>query len=241
MELMWNKLNWREFKQLQEAGFTNALLPVGTIEAHGITPLGTDNIIPEGIAQNIAPDVRALIAPTVSYGITRSLISYSGSLTVSSRAFQDYVTEILISMAGQGMRKVIVLNGHGGQMEELRLAAFSAFQKSGLKVAVIHWWIMCESLVEKYFGTAGGHAAVDETAAVMANAPDTIKKELYDPAMLYHVKPGINLYPSPSTILIYKENTGSLNFDQKRAGDYFQAVCGMVKEFVLDLFYRWDN
>jgi len=241
MELMWNKLNWREFKQLQEDGFANAILPVGTIEAHGVTPLGTDNIIPEGIARNIAPAIKALIAPTVSYGITRSLISYSGSLTVSSRAFQDYVVEILLSMAGQGIKKVIVLNGHGGQMEELRQAAFLTFQKTGIKVAVVHWWIMCESLVEKHFGTAGGHAAVDETAALMATAPGTIKKDLYDPAMLYHVRPGVNLYPSPSTILIYKENTGELNFDPKRANDYFQAVCEMVRGFALDLFRRWDQ
>jgi hypothetical protein len=59
--------------------------------------------------------------------------------------------------------------------------------------------------------------------------------------MLYHVRPGVNLYPSPSTILIYKEKTGELNFDPSRANDYFQAVCEMVREFALDLFKRWDQ
>jgi creatinine amidohydrolase len=241
MELRWDRLTWQEFAHMQSKGYKNVILPIGTIEAHGVIPLGTDNIIPETIAMRIAADCKAIVAPTINYGITRSLLDYPGSLSASPSAFKAYVTDILHSMASKGVEKLIIINGHGGQNDELREAAFEVFEQTGAKIAVIHWWILCADLVPIFFGTEGGHAAVDETAAMIACAPQTIKKEFYNPDMLYPVKPGVNIYPIPSTILVYKENTGALDFDATKANDYFEAVCRRVKEFILDTCRRWDG
>jgi creatinine amidohydrolase len=241
MELNWNRLNWQEFEKMQKSGYCNAILPVGTVEAHGVTPLGTDNIIPETIASRLAPDLKAIIAPAVSYGITRSLLKYPGSLTVASGTFQKYLTEILMSIAMTGMKKIVIINGHGGQLDELKAAALEVFYKTEAKVAVINWWLVCHDLVEKYYDTTGGHAGVDETAAVLACAPETVHKNLYDPKMHYYVQPGANVYPNPSTILIYKEDAGDLDFDPDKANSYFDEVCAIIKSFLLDVFKRWDN
>ena len=241
MELKWNKLGWQEFGKLIKQGYDSVLIPIGTIEAHGVIPLGTDNIIPETMAERLAPKTKSLIAPTINYGITKSLLSYPGSLTVGSAAFQNYVTEIMLSMVKAGMKKLVVLNGHGGQFDELKNAAFEVYSKTDARVAVIHWWVLCGGLVDKHFGTSGGHAAVDETAAIIACAPDTVRPDDYDPGMLYPVKPGTNVYPNPSTILIYKENTGELNFDSATANKYFDDVCGAVEKFILQTFKSWDQ
>jgi creatinine amidohydrolase len=240
MELRWDKLNWQDIEGLKKQGYDSVIIPVGTIEAHGVVPLGTDNLIPETIARKIAADTKLLIAPTVNYGITKSLLSYPGSLTVSSTTFQAYITEILLSLAAGGINKLVILNGHGGQMDELKAAAYDVFAKTRVKIAVIHWWILCGHLVEKHYGTSGGHAAVDETAAVIACAPDTVQKDKYKPDMLYHIKPGTSVYPNPSTILIYQENTGALDFDSNKAKAYFNDVCDTVKQFILDTFKRWQ-
>ncbi len=240
MELRWGRLNWQDIEGLQKRGYDSVIIPVGTIEAHGAIPLGTDNIIPEAIAQKIAEETKSLIAPTVNYGITKSLLGYPGSLTVSSATFQAYMTEILLSMVAGGMKKLVILNGHGGQFDELKAAAYEVFEKTGAKIAVIHWWVLCGELAEKHYGTSGGHAAVDETAAVIACAPETVQKDKYSPEMLYHVRPGTNVYPNPSTILIYKENTGALDFDTKKANAYFNDVCETVKHFIQDTFKRWQ-
>lgn len=241
MELKWNRLNWQDFEDLQKKGYNRVILPVGTIEAHGVIPFGTDNIIPEKIAERIAPDIKAIIAPTVSYGVTRSLIRYPGSLSVSSSTLKAYILEILSSMVSKGMEKIVVINGHGGHLDELKQIAFELHEKTCAKIAVIHWWILCQDIGPKIYGTEGGHAAVDETAAIIACAPETVREEKYDPDMIYHFKQGVNVYPSPSTIIIYKENTGALDFDTKKADDYFKAVCERVKDFILDTFYRWDK
>lgn len=239
MELRWDRLIWQDIAKLQKQGYDSVIIPVGTIEAHGVIPLGTDNIIPETIALRIAPDIKALVAPTISYGITKSLLDYPGSLTVSPQIFAGYVTEILNSFARTGMKKLFVMNGHGGQFDELKDAAHKVHQDTGVKIAVLHWWVLCDGLTEKHYNTSGGHAAVDETAAIIACAPETVKKEYYDSNMLYYVRPGANVYPIPSTILTYKENTGGLDFDQAKANSYFDDVCSIVKDSILDILKRW--
>jgi len=241
MELRWDRLNWQDFEDLQKKGYDRVILPLGTIEAHGVIPLGTDNIIPENIAQRIAPDIKAIIAPTVSYGVTRSLLHYPGSLSVSSPTLKAYIFEILSSMVSKGMEKIVIINGHGGHMDELKQIAFEIHEKPRAKVIVIHWWVLCQDLGPEIYDTEGGHAAVDETAAIIASAPETVKKDKYSLDMLYHFRQGVNVYPSPSTIIIYKENTGALDFDAKKADDYFKAVCQKVKDFILDIFERWDK
>ena len=67
------ELTWQEFGQNVPGKTDRVLLPVGTIEAHGVTPLATDNIIPEYICQQISGPLGALVAPTINYGITKSL------------------------------------------------------------------------------------------------------------------------------------------------------------------------
>ncbi len=241
MVTYWQDLTWKDFDRLLQKGLDTALLPVGTIEAHGITPLGTDNLIPEAIARAIAPSLNAIIAPTISYGITRSLGAYPGSLTVTSATFEAYVGEILSSIVSKKINRIAIINGHGGQLDELKSAALRVHQATGARIAVVHWWILCQDIVLEHYKSEGGHAAVDETAAILATAPDKVKQADYDEAMIYLVNAGANIYPIPSTILTYKENTGKLDFDVKRAEAYFDDVCRRVLSFLEEVFRRWKN
>lgn len=241
MELRWDRLTWQDFEKLQKEGIDCAILPIGTIEAHGVIALGTDCIIPESIANRIAPEIKAFVAPTINYGITHSLLGFAGSLTVSSAAFKAYVLDVMTSMASKGIKRLVVINGHGGQINELKEAAFEVFEKTGIKVAVMHWWVLCEDIVHRIYNTEGGHAAVDETAAIIACAPNSVKKEYYNPTMLYQIKPGLSVYPTPTPILIYKENSGALDFDSLKANKYFDAVCDKMKDICLDTLAGWGN
>ncbi len=114
------ELNWMEFKRLVPKRTDAVLLPVGTIEAHGVTGLGTDNQIPSSIAERIAEPVNALIAPTIPYGITRTLLPYPGSLTVPPGTFEHYVAAVAASLADAGFKRIVFLNGHGGNTEILK-------------------------------------------------------------------------------------------------------------------------
>jgi creatinine amidohydrolase len=102
MERHIGSLNHLEFKQAIENGIETVLIPVGTIEAHGITPLGTDVIIPEAMAEKIAPGLNALVAPAVPYGITRGLVGHPGTIRIRPETFKAYIGDILESLAGAG-------------------------------------------------------------------------------------------------------------------------------------------
>ena len=89
--MLWEEINWAEFGKLVPDKYDTVIIPVGTIEAHGVSPLGTDNLIPMEIASRIAGDLNAIIAPAVNYGVTSTLLAYPGSVTVSSETFQKYM------------------------------------------------------------------------------------------------------------------------------------------------------
>jgi hypothetical protein len=95
--------------------------------------------------------------------------------------------------------------------------------------------------VEKIYGMAGGHAATDENAAIQAFRPELIRKELYSDEMVYFQPPGFTIYPNPGTILSYKEKTGYIDFDQKKAEEYFNAATERVKTHIQEIFRRWQR
>jgi creatinine amidohydrolase len=239
--MLWDEMNWAEFEKIVPELRDTAILPVGTIEAHGVGPLGTDNMIPFEMARRIADDLKAVVAPLVNYGITRTLLAYPGSLSVTSDTFEKYVTEIMLSIADWKFRKIVVLNGHGGHIEQFGRAAREVWQARKIKVAVVHWWMCCDDIVERIYGRGGGHAATDENAAIQAIRPDLIRKELYSDDMVYNQPPGFSVYPNPGTILAYKEKAGFLDFDQRKAEEYFAAATDRVKSHILEIFKRWER
>ena len=239
--MLWEELNWAEFEKLVPTKCDTVILPIGTLEAHGVSPLGTDNLIPVEIAHRIADDIKAIIAPIIPYGITRTLLAYPGSHSVSAETFERYITEVMLSIADCKFKKMVVLNGHGGHLDQLGRAAREVWSAKKIKIAVVHWWMCCDDIVERIYGISGGHAATDENAAIQAFRPDLIKKELYSDDMVYNQPPGFTVYPNPGTILAYKDKGGFINFDQKKAEDYFNAVVIRVKTHILEIFNRWER
>ncbi len=83
-------LNWMDFDRLVPEKISTVLLPVGTLEAHGVVNNGADNTVPAAMARDLAPRVDALVAPTISYGITTSLSAFPGSFRISPEVFKAY-------------------------------------------------------------------------------------------------------------------------------------------------------
>ena len=188
MERVYNRLHWKRVKELVPDKIDTLIFPVGTVEAHGAMALGTDDYIPESMATYLADRIDALVAPTVNYGITRSLYGYPGSVTVSEASFKSYIRDILESFSHMGFRKIILLNGHGGNNASLKEVAQVYFYEYKVKIAVIHWWELIRELVKEFYGEAGGHAAIDETALVQAIDPALVDNAMYNENLAYFVR-----------------------------------------------------
>lgn len=233
------KLSWLKVKHLVPSQIDTAILPVGTVEAHGPACLGTDNLIPETLAQGIAERLNALIAPTINYGVTRSLYRYPGGFTIKPGTFRMYVREVLDSLADSKFKNVFLLNGHGGNNSDLKTVALEFHQEKRANVAVLHWWELCADMTREFFGHVGGHAGTDETAMVQAVDPELADKAEYDDEQAYYFRPGADVYPVPGTILLYKEGEGYPDFDVDRAREYRERVIRIVGEFAESVLSRW--
>ena len=239
MERRINNLNHLEFRKLVEGGVDTVLIPIGTIEAHGITPLGTDVIIPEAMAERIAPEVNAVIAPAVPYGITRGLVGHPGTIRIRPETFKAYIEDVLESLAGAGLKNLVVLNGHGGQTAELKDALFEAGRRSGARTLLIEWWYDIDDIREKELERTGGHAGADETACVMAVDPSLVKPDLFDEKQVAFFSRSYSAYPVPGSIVIYTEGDWSLNLDQSKCSDFFDAVTRRVTGTIKKVIAGW--
>ena len=240
MERRLQYLNHLELKKLVPGRIDAVIVPVGTIEAHGIIPLGTDVIIPERLAETVAAEIDALTAPAVAYGITRGLAGHPGTVTIGPDVFSAYIGDLLGSLARAGFRKIVVLNGHGGQSDRLRDALFETTRKTGAKGLLIDWWRRTEEISGQLLKRQGGHAGADETACIMAIDASLVKPELYDDTMVGLHSAAFTAYPFPGSIITYGEGDTSLNLDREACAAYLKAVARMVTEIIREVFRGWE-
>jgi len=100
------RINWIEFREWVPAKIDTVLLPLGTLEPHGVAPNGTDILAPVAMAREIAPRVNAMVAPAVPYGFTGILDAYPGSFTIPEDAFRSYVRAVLAGLAKNKFKNI---------------------------------------------------------------------------------------------------------------------------------------
>lgn len=237
-----NLLGWQEFAELVPEQIETVLIPLGTLEAHGVLPNGSDNLAPEAMARDIAGNLDALIAPTLNYGVTGSLDAFPGTFSIDPETYAALVTEILTGLAGNGFRNLVVLNGHGGpQTAILQRVAEEVGRKHKVRTLVANWWTVANGVTLEVFGEPGGHAGSNESAYVQAIAPDHVRKERYDAAMASPREDGLSAYPFPSSIILYEPGQGYPDFDPDKAREYFRRVNERMTALIADTISRWDR
>jgi len=241
MERRLQYLNYKEIAKIVPQEIDSVFLPIGTIEAHGVTPLGTDNIIPEYLSLTLSERLNFLVAPTISYGLTHSLLPYPGSITVKEKSFYNYVLEVMISLSRIGFTKIIVINGHGGNNAVLKNVLYEFYERTGKYAAVIHWWILTYDLTEDFFGEHGAHAGIDENGMILAIDPSLVKKELYSDDDVYLYNRGINSIPIPGSIITYKNGEGKPRFNIKEAKEFKENVLNYLENVLKELLRRWNR
>jgi creatinine amidohydrolase len=242
MERHIEKLTYVEVGKLIEKGMDTMVLPIGTVEAHGPhLPLATDVLIPCSIAERLAEAIDSLIAPPIYYGVTRSLLAYSGSLAVPSDVFKQYVKGVLMSLAKHGFKKVIVINGHGGHINELKEVAIEVWSESKLMTVMFHWWIALGQFTKDFFKEQGGHAAVDETAMMMAIDENLVKEKLYSEEASATRMEGVDVYPSHGSVILYKEGEGLPTFDSFKSTQYLEGVASNTIKIIKEILAKWNS
>lgn len=123
---IWGELTWPEAKERFNE-MAVALLPVGSVEQHGPhLPLDTDAFDADYLTRRVAEacsDPKPLVLPAISYGVSYHHEGFQGTISISDDTLVRLVYEIGISIARNGIRKLVIINGHGGNSPALNHAA----------------------------------------------------------------------------------------------------------------------
>jgi creatinine amidohydrolase len=238
------RINWMEFREWVPARIDTVLLPLGTLEPHGVTANGADILAPVAIARTLAPRVNALVAPVVAYGVTGSMDAYPGAFTIPEDAYRAYVRAVLAGLARNKFRQVVLINGHGGgQTALLSALAADVGRETGIRTLVVNWWSYCADVTLDVFGEDGGHAGNNETSFMLAIDPALVHASRYSGPGMTTAVPAPNTwsaYPSPSSITLYKEGQGHPVFDPVKARTYFDRVNAKLERLILDTIKKWN-
>lgn len=174
----WSDLKTTDFATL-DPDRTVALLPVGATEQHGPhLPLSTDSVLAESMARLAATAATApvLVLPTVTVAKSDEHIGFPGTLTLDGPTLLAVLEQIGASVARAGVRRLVCLNAHGGNVPVLHLLARSLRLRHDMLVATAGWVSMGfpDGAVPAPEQTEGIHGGLVETAAMLHFRPDLV-------------------------------------------------------------------
>jgi creatinine amidohydrolase len=89
-------------------------VPLGSVEQHAYLSLGVDRILSQRVSDEAAGPLGVLVMPSLPYGLTPYFAAYPGSPTLRVETYGALLTDLLDSLADQGFRRFLFVNGHGG-------------------------------------------------------------------------------------------------------------------------------
>ncbi|MFW5641373.1 MAG: creatininase family protein [Roseicyclus sp.] len=181
MTRRWQDLTTEDFRALPPD--TVAVLPTAAIEQHGPhLPVSVDTTINEGLlaeARRHLGDAPVLILPTMCVGKSDEHLNFPGTLTLDWRTTTELWCHLGRSVARAGVRRMVIVNSHGGQVALMSVVARQLRIEAGLFVAAVHWPALWdgETALDGEEARHGIHAGQVETAMMLHLAPDLVKME----------------------------------------------------------------
>jgi len=132
-------MTWMQVEEYL-ASDDRCVLPLGSTEQHAYISLTTDSILAERVALDAAAPLGIPVFPAVTYGITPYFMGYPGTVTLSPTTYERVLTEILASLRRHGFKRVLILNGHGGNSPARPAAEAWASRRDGVLLQWHDWW-----------------------------------------------------------------------------------------------------
>lgn len=178
-EVRWHKLRRDQIAAL--AGRDPVLLlPIGAIEQHGPhLPIDTDTSAVTEVAVQAAsrlPEGAALVLPTIAWGLSPYWLPFAGTITLRPETILALISDIGRSVAAHGVRRLVIVNGHGGNAGIIAVAATQLADHGIRALSLSYWSLLGKQLGEWAFGDHGliGHAGQSETSIQLYLQPERV-------------------------------------------------------------------
>jgi creatinine amidohydrolase len=164
------------WKTVKSTSYDVAILPWGATEAHNYhLPYGTDTIQCDRIAAESARlawerGARVVVLPTVPFGVNTSQLDIELCLNMNPSTQAALLADLAHALGGQGIQKLVVLNGHGANDFRQMIRELQA--NTDVFLCAINWYTIVDP--REYFEDLGDHAGEIETSVMLALAPDLV-------------------------------------------------------------------
>jgi creatinine amidohydrolase len=165
------------WKTVDATPYDVAVLPWGATEAHNYhLPYATDTIQCDHIAARAAErawthGARVAVLPTVPFGVNTTQLDIKLCLNMNPSTQAALLADLVSALDGQGIYKLLILNGHGGN--DFRQTIRELQPRTRVFLSSINWWSCVD--VRQFVEEAGDHAGEAETSAMMHLAPDLVR------------------------------------------------------------------
>jgi creatinine amidohydrolase len=132
-------MNWMQVEEYLQHD-NRAVLPLGSTEQHSYLRLTVDCILPERVAVEAAEPLGVPVFPVVAYGVTPYFREFPGTISLRVETHLNVVRDILDSMAHSGFRRILIVNGHGGNGAVAQFAQEWAADNADCRVMFHNWW-----------------------------------------------------------------------------------------------------
>lgn len=177
------ELSWPEIKALVPN--TPVVVPIAAVEQHGHhLPVATDSMLLGEVVRRVEPRVRdrVLFAPLMWLGNSHHHLEYAGTLSASPRVYLDLLNDLIENLLMHGFKRILFLNGHGGNITPFKQAIFEARQRHRMRGDLLllgaSYWDFAKpaALRNDLVQDIVGHACEWETSMMLAIRPELVKE-----------------------------------------------------------------
>jgi creatinine amidohydrolase len=165
------------YRTVSSARYEIAILPWGATEAHNYhLPYATDNVQCAWIAAEAARvawerGAKVVVLPTVPFGVNTGQLDIPLTINMNPSTQIAVLRDVVEALDGQGLRKLVLLNGHGGN--DFRQMIREVSPRTKVFICAVDWWKVVDPA--GFFEKSGDHAGELETSVMLHVAPDLVR------------------------------------------------------------------
>ncbi|OIQ68455.1 creatinine amidohydrolase [mine drainage metagenome] len=132
-------MNWMQI-DARVAQDDRCILPIGSVEQHAHLSLCTDMILAERMAQDAAEPLGVPVFPVLPYGLAAGFAAFPGTMTLRLSTYIGLIEDLLDSLYRSGFRRILVVNGHGGNTPAATVIGEWLNAHPDASVKMHDWW-----------------------------------------------------------------------------------------------------
>lgn len=179
-----HELKYMTWKEVEEVFATDPviIIPLGSMEEHGPHSIVGDFIAAEEVAKRVAEQSGSYCTPIVPFGYSEYFRSYPGTISISPQTLYGLANDMCISLMEHGVKKILFINGHGGNSSTLEMLGRDLRRDKGVMVGRIDiWQVMTPAMKQEFYGENQkvlGHGGEPVTSVMHYLRPDDMRMDL---------------------------------------------------------------